>query len=69
MLNCVNAEQVSKGVCGTHAPIYHFQLSLLIYSSWQHLFILAQKFLLTLCQYRRPPLQKGKPFQRQLKRL
>lgn len=45
MLNCVNEEQVSKWVCGKYAPIYLFQLSLLIYSSWQHLFILAQESL------------------------
>lgn len=45
MLNCVNEEQVSKWVCGKYAPIYLFQLSLLIYSSWQHLFILVQESL------------------------
>lgn len=67
MSSCVNAEQVSKRVCGTHALIHRFQLSLLIYGSWQHLFNLIQLFLLTPCQYRRLHFQKNKPFQIQLK--
>lgn len=67
MLSCVNAEQVSKWVCGTHALIYHFQLSVLICGSWQHLFNLIQLFLLTSCQYRRLHFQKNKPFQVQAK--